>query len=314
MSDDAGEEIAAREQFFRTAHMFSPYLGVETRWGTFVVRPDDSAVSRQLFVSHTRGEFSVLTRAVKALSRIYGRDVVADTTFVDVGANIGTTTVAALASHGFDRAVAIEPEPVNSSLLEANVAINGLTGRVTVVRSAVSDRDGRADLAIHEANRGAHELAAGRGLGSPFGATLDVPVARLDSLARRNLFDPRRVGLLWLDVQGHEGHVLAGASVVLRRGTPVLLEYYPAALEASGGSVPLRESARIGHTHFIDARRDTPRGPTDSALRPVEELAALAAELGAGHTDVLLVSLQGARRGRRLVGVGRRLGSRLRSG
>lgn len=314
MADAAGDETAAREEFFRAASSFSPYLGAETRWGTFFVRPDDSAVSRQLFVSRTRGEFSVLGRAVKAMKRIYSRDVLAGTTFVDVGANIGTTTVAALTSYRFGHAVAIEPEPMNCALLEANLAINGLASRARVIRSAVSDRDGRADLALHNANRGAHELVHGTRDHGAFGSALDVPVARLDALARRKAFDPKRVGLLWLDVQGHEGHVLAGAQTLLRRGTPVLLEYYPAALAAAGGTERLNESARGGYTHFLDARRVSLRGRPGATLRPIGELAALADELGTGHTDVLLVNQRRMQRGGLVSAGRRRLRSRLRSG
>jgi FkbM family methyltransferase len=216
------------------------------------------------------------------------------TTLVDVGANIGTTSVAALTRYGFSRVLALEPEPANAALLTANLALNGLAARSTVVVAAASDRDGAATLALHPSNRGAHELA---GAGESREA-MEVEVKRLDTLVRERVLSVRRVGLLWLDVQGHEGHVLAGATSLLRRRVPVLLELFPDALRAAGGFERLVTAAGASYSHFVDARSRTVRAPDDPLVRPVDDLPSFAESLGSRHTDVLLIDLRRTRRRR----------------
>ena len=46
----------------------------------------------------------------------------------------------------------------------------------------------------------------------------------MDELAADGVFDPASVGMLWLDVEGHEVHVLAGASTVLAHSPPLVME------------------------------------------------------------------------------------------
>jgi hypothetical protein len=57
----------------------------------------------------------------------------------------------------------------------------------------------------------------------------------LDELVARDVIDPARVGLVWIDAQGHEGHVLAGADELLDRGVPVVARFQPRLLAEAGG-------------------------------------------------------------------------------
>ena len=59
---------------------------------------------------------------------------------LEIGANIGTTTVPLVTVLGAAHGHAFEPIPRNLELLERNVAGNGLGDRVTIHAAAVSDR------------------------------------------------------------------------------------------------------------------------------------------------------------------------------
>ncbi len=58
---------------------------------------------------------------------------------IDIGANIGTTTVEILHRLPGTKALALEPEPRNFALLQHNVIANDLSERVTALRLAASD-------------------------------------------------------------------------------------------------------------------------------------------------------------------------------
>src|SRR5205807_5320043 len=76
-----------------------------------------------------------------------------------------------------------------------------------------------------------------------------------DKLAAEGVFDADDVTLLWMDIQGHEGHVLRGASALTGRGVPVVMELDPEALGRHGGLELLREVARRDYTHYVSMRR-----------------------------------------------------------
>lgn len=57
-------------------------------------------------------------------------------TFLDIGAHIGTVTVAVLLDNPDATAVCVEPLPENVMQIEENLAANGLTERATVMQAA----------------------------------------------------------------------------------------------------------------------------------------------------------------------------------
>lgn len=252
--------VLARRQLFLGLREHTPLAGADTDVGRFVFSTHDETVGQLLFSKGGRIEFAVLRRALGVLE---GEGRSDRQTLLDVGANIGTTTVAALTTHGFERVVAFEPEPENCRLLAANAALNDVLERVIVRRVAVSDREHEIELAIDPANSGGHEILAPGGTliggGAPAGR-IAVPAVRLDDELRRVGVDAADVSLLWLDVQGHEPAVLAGAQRLLATGVPVVAEVV---LDRAAGDDGERlvEQLAPHYTRFLDLRGPKDRGP-----------------------------------------------------
>jgi FkbM family methyltransferase len=128
---------------------------------------------------------------------------------IDAGANIGAMTGALAARAG--EVWAFEPHPDVFRSLEANVArFAGLPGfaPTRAFDLALSDSDGEARLESPEGfadNRGLGRLAEGGGI--------PVRTARLD-----RLLEGREVGVMKVDVEGHELAVLRGAAESLAAG------------------------------------------------------------------------------------------------
>lgn len=136
---------------------------------------------------------------------------------VDVGANVGYLTSLAAARAGASGSVmAFEPHPGVFAVLAANVARWRAPGVASVQthQSALSDRDGTAELNtganFHE-NMGLStlnpvEARAGDG-------AVPVAVQQLD-----DVLGGRSIGVLKIDVEGHEPEVLRGAARLLADG------------------------------------------------------------------------------------------------
>jgi FkbM family methyltransferase len=317
-----------RTACFERAQDYTPFLGVQTDDGTFLVSTSDGGAGLGLFVERGRPEFKVLRIAVRTIKFLFGDDVLEGRVFVDIGANIGTATVAALRSHNFGSAVSCEPEAENYGLLRANLALNDLEGRARALQVAASDRSGQADLVVlpdrsgngwiatdREKIRDAEERRARkiaqnpakeetrRGGRRPKIDFVKVKLETLDRLVDDRTIEAERVGMLWVDVEGHEGQVLEGATKLTERGVPIVFEFHPENLDRRGDRRLIHKLAERSYTHFVDVRRR----PADRAqpryqLRPATELAQLADRFldpssPASFTDVLMLRLDPKRAG-----------------
>jgi FkbM family methyltransferase len=182
------------------------------------------------------------------------RGLGAGTVTLDIGANIGTTSLTRIVAGDAQRVYAAEPDPTNYLYLVHNIASNGLRGFVLPDAIAISSRDGEGYLKI--ARRiGNHQLVADGGSTSD---AVAVRMLTLDRWVTEAAIEPELVSLVKLDVQGFEGHVLLGAARLLaERHVAWALEVSPKHLATAGTPLPeFCELAAKSFTHAIDCRRD----------------------------------------------------------
>lgn len=184
-------------------------------------------------------------------------------TFVDIGANIGLMTIHALQNGPFARAVAVEPDPWNRSVLRKNLEMNRLTDRVEIIAKAVSDTSGMLPLHQDAKNLGAHSLEPGFSL-SPT-ASLDVQIDRLGNMLAEVGCEPADIGMIKIDVEGHEFAVLAGMADLLRQvQPPIMIEAtFDADEMASGGTRLSQPLPDYGSVCDLEDDQQNPR-PLDT--------------------------------------------------
>jgi FkbM family methyltransferase len=254
-----------RRRFFEHAEGYTNHVSVEAEGLTFIVSTSDEAPGAPFFESRSQKEFRVLRRACE---RIDPRGV-----FVDVGANIGTTTLPAL-SH-FGRAIALEPEPRNAALLRANVALNHLEDRVTVHEAACSSASGQVVLRLSPTKSGGHEIRRPK-TGEE---GLEVPAVTLDEVVAGEGLRPDEVGLVWMDVGGHEADVLHGATSLIEAGVPLVAEIRA----RTAPDIQRLLAERYGQA--VDLRSEVELPLEELA----DHLARLAAQGGRKFSDILLL-------------------------
>lgn len=141
-------------------------------------------------------------------------------TAVDVGANIGQmTSIMAVRVGPLGHVLAFEPHPDVFAELQANAnRWAGMPGTGSIVTRcmALSDRAGQGRLSIpnnFDSNRGLAMLIPDDALNANQinQMTLTVELVRLDETIQSG-----SIGMLKLDVEGHENEVLSGAERLLR--------------------------------------------------------------------------------------------------
>lgn len=151
-------------------------------------------------------------------------------TFIDVGANIGWFSLLAASVVGpGGRVIAVEPNPLNVSLLRQSAKENGFDN-IEVFNVALGDRPGAVALETDGSN--GRIIPIDGPPAAPLEASFVVPAFSLDDLLAASM--PAAVDVVKMDVEGAEPMVLRGAQGVLSTFRPVLVtEFYPLALDSS---------------------------------------------------------------------------------
>jgi FkbM family methyltransferase len=230
-------------------------------------------------------EARVKAQALPLRAILQTREVAVGPVMVDVGANIGRTSVLRVVLGDVGVVHAAEPEPDNYRCLVRTIVSNRLTGLVFPEHCGIGDVDGEISL-TRSKYIGGHAVRPG----ADGPGTIRVPCRRLDSWLAARRVDLDAVGFVKVDVQGWETRVLHGAPAVLaKRHIAWQLEVDPQQLAASGSSLSELLGMLPAHfAHFVDLHPEA-AGPR---LRPLAELPASLGYLadGRGHkTDLILI-------------------------
>jgi FkbM family methyltransferase len=235
---DAGtERRLAREAFWESAKAMTSHVTLERPDGVFLL---PTSIEAKLFVEESRTEFIVLERALETLSR--ERGPAERRTFVDVGAHIGTTSIPAVLSHGFERVVAIEPDPDALRLLHANVELNGVADRITVVEAAVAATEGEGVFKQGTRTEEVHRWMKGQLVDERVPGTVPVATVTLDGLAAAGVVDPETTDVLWFDCAGREEEALRNGESFLERRVPIVFTLRRSAVERGSSLLKLLAS------------------------------------------------------------------------
>ena len=142
--------------------------------------------------------------------------------FFDVGSNVGSFT---LLASGVCKAKSFTIEPVKSTfdLLNKNIALNNLLGKVTTINAAAGSAAGTITFTANEDTTN-HAIIEP---GADTSGTINVPVITIDSISTQN-----PPALMKIDVEGYETEVLKGMQNTMDQPTlkAIIIE-----LNGSGG-------------------------------------------------------------------------------
>jgi FkbM family methyltransferase len=213
---------------------------------SFVVSSSDHVIGRRLFASG-QFEFENFNTILPLLGETFQRKCL-----IDIGANIGVISIPAVKRGFFEKAVAIEPEPLNYSLLIANIHINGLASRIEAINCAMGDGAlSEMEMNLCEDNSGDHRIKSPNNSNDfAFSSreTIKVPCLTFDE--RIGIVDPNST-LIWMDTQGFEGFVLAGAKEALRAKPPLVVEFWPYGWEQSGCFAAFKQAIFDSHYRWF---------------------------------------------------------------
>jgi FkbM family methyltransferase len=197
---------------------------------------------------------------------------------LDIGANIGTTSLPRALFGIFQHIHAFEPEPRNFTCLSKSIAANGLENRITAWPYAIGAEGGEAALLLRR-GIGRHSLVA-----ETTKPSIPVQVLRLDEWIHQEEIDRDAISFVKVDTQGFEPFVLAGARRLLEARKAVWqLELAPSCLRSTGADIEqFRDLLERYFSYFIDLRQP------ELGLQPTRSVVDTLAQLTRSHTDIVV--------------------------
>jgi hypothetical protein len=137
---------------------------------------------------------------------------------------------------------------------------------------------------VTSGNQGDHRLAGSTDAPETHESVLTVATTTLDAGVRAAEVRPSDVAMVWVDTQGHEPGVLAGAAEIIADGAPFCIEFWPAQYAELGHLDSLLELLRTHFAGFLDLHGQ------DTDVQPISEISRLTDSLVAssGQTDIIL--------------------------
>ena len=175
-----------------------------------------------------RGISSVLYyngRREQVFMSILRDEVTEGMTVIDLGANIGYTTLSMCKNVGISgRVYAIEPDPHNIDILTKNIEHNGYNDNCKIVQAAIDNKDGNLEFWIaHAPNLNSVQKTKNSI------RKIDVPALSLPSFIEKEM-SGEYPNFIKMDIEGHEVKVFEGALDYFTKNngkTKILMEVHP---------------------------------------------------------------------------------------
>lgn len=142
---------------------------------------------------------------------------------INVGANIGLyANLLASNIQSNCKVLAVEPTPSAFSFLKGNLERNGNTSKVILFNGIATNAAGNYNINIVPGNEEYSSLGemAHSGVVNKDFITVEVQGDTIDNLVSKNGLDP---GVIVIDVEGAEFHVLKGAVETLKKFHPIII-------------------------------------------------------------------------------------------
>ena len=200
---------------------------------TYILHTKDIGASRRIYIGMDDEHIKAI-KAIQWAHKLKGRRI---RNLLDIGANIGHICIPLVKHDTIKRAIAYEPDPENFKLLKCNIALNSMESKIAIDNLALGSLlDETLEFELSKDNLGDHRIRVSNEKGiyhETLRQIIHVQSTSLDSVFPNDI-DPETV-LIWIDVQGYEGAVLAGASLLLKRKPAIGLEFWPYGLHRASG-------------------------------------------------------------------------------
>lgn len=232
----AKDELFAKQYGRKAMSAFSSHAGISAviangRYGNIISAPNDFAVHK---IYAETGEWATSTTdIVKDFFNHQNKSGC----FLDIGANIGMTTIPIVQEFPDVFCISFEPEPTNFANLKNNLLINCSTSNYEIIQAAIFKENSEISFEIADGNLGDHRLRTNTDRSGQDNEHLRKSI-QVKAVPLDNFFQDIKGPLaVKIDVQGAEPFVFQGGAKVLEKADLVIIEWSPYMMHRLGGNI-----------------------------------------------------------------------------
>lgn len=203
-----------------------PYVSVFDGKHNFLFNSKDNVILNSEFINHGFEESNLYNFFCLSKKFYHNPSGI----FLEVGGNVGTTTIKALDNNDVSKVITFEPATENYKMLKINKILNGYdNNKIEIYQKAVSNKSGGfLEIGICEENFGDCRIEINKHTDRK---TEKVSVISIDDFICENNIDIKDIGFMWVDTQGFDVFVMDGAKKILESKIPVMIEFWPKVLK-----------------------------------------------------------------------------------
>ncbi len=264
-----------RYQLIDRVREMMPYLSVECDELTFLYNRTDIMIPDNMrFYQATWSKYAMEFFWKEAPRRQKG-------IFMDVGANIGTTSIYFRKRLAEDLSyIAFEPVKENYKILKANCILNDC-GDIVAENAGVSDVNGTKSMKVVYTNYGGSRIADN-------GNNAEIcKMVSLDEYIKEKAINPQDISYIWMDIEGHEANAIIGARELLSMSEASLfMEYNAIEYKKNDMLENILHNLREIYRYFICYEQ---YADGNIGRRDIDDLAKLADEMNWEQCNVLFI-------------------------
>ncbi len=190
---------------------------------TFIYNINDITLPLEMYEQNKVFASDDITLFFELIQQKYDRSIIAQRLFfLDIGANIGTTTVY-VNKYYKKSIISFEPSEDNYKLLEVNCRMNECLG-VKLEKLGISNSSKKVMMEINETNHGNNQIVRNVIKDKKYEK---INTTTIDEYLKSNNIPYGQIGYIWIDIEGHEPYALTGMKELLfDHKIPIFMEFW----------------------------------------------------------------------------------------
>tara|TARA_B100000212_G_scaffold340756_1_gene322162 strand:+ start:1159 stop:2028 length:870 start_codon:yes stop_codon:yes gene_type:complete len=170
-----------------------------------------------------------------------------DLSVLDIGANIGNHSI--FFSKFFEKVYAFEPNSLTYDLLKINAKYYCEKKNIEIFKFGLSDSKGKFYLSTNKSNLGGSHIISKNELKNNLKNKISlIEVKRADQINSLRL---AKIGLIKIDIEGHELKALLGSKNIIKENRPIILFEQHEKEIKNGSSKVINYLKNLGYSFYI---------------------------------------------------------------
>jgi FkbM family methyltransferase len=206
------------------------HILLDTNYGMYIVNTSSRIIGKKSYYNN----IPYSTKSVEKVLKILNKENINFDCFVDIGANIGTSSISAAFINKNTNFLCIEGSEENFDLLKKNVKINNLENRFELHNTLVGSKDNPRLFTEFKEEKGCSRIFENKEelerykkkFGFKVHSVKEVITKKIETILKENL-DKKL--FFWIDIEGLDLEILN--SDIVKNHSPIFFEFNPTFLK-----------------------------------------------------------------------------------